>query len=116
MDQESSIFLTGKKICVTGGGGFLGRHVVSALERRGCDRIVVARHEDYDLTSQQDVERLYKDVEPDVVIHLAARVGGIEANRLNPGRFFYDNLMMGVHMIEGARSHNVSKFVQVGTV
>jgi GDP-L-fucose synthase len=105
-----------KRICVTGGGGFLGRRVVAALRARGCDDVFVVRSRDYDLVRASDVERLYRDVCPEMVIHLAAVVGGIGANRENPGRFFYENLMMGVQMIEGARLHQVEKFVQVGTI
>lgn len=105
-----------KKICVTGGGGFLGRRVVAALRRHGCEDVYVVRSRDYNLVDGGDVERLYRDIKPGVVIHLAAVVGGIGANRENPGRFFYENLMMGVQMIEGARLHGVDKFVQVGTI
>jgi GDP-L-fucose synthase len=105
-----------KKICVTGGGGFLGRRVVSLLRERGCADLFVVRTNDYDLVRNADVERLYEEVEPDVVIHLAAVVGGIGANRQNPGRFFYENLIMGMQLMEGARVHSVDKFVQVGTI
>jgi GDP-L-fucose synthase len=109
-------FLSDKRICVTGGGGFLGRRVVEALRARGCPDVFVVRKSEYDLVRGADVERLYADARPDVVIHLAAVVGGIGANRENPGRYFYENLMMGAQLIEGARVDNVSKFVQVGTI
>ena len=109
-------FLPDKRICVTGGGGFLGRSVVAALRARGCGDIYVVRKSEYDLVRGADVDRLYRDARPDVVIHLAAVVGGIGANRENPGRYFYENLMMGAQLIEGARLSGVEKFVQVGTI
>ena len=108
--------LRGKRISVTGGGGFLGRVVVSQLRERGCREVHVVRKRDYDLVRGEDVERLYAEARPQVVIHLAAVVGGIGANRENPGRYFYENLMMGAQLIEGARLHGVEKFVQVGTI
>jgi len=111
-----SDFLSGKRICVTGGGGFLGRRVVAALRARGCEDICVVRKSEYDLVRGADVERLYGEARPQVVIHLAAVVGGIGANRENPGRYFYENLMMGAQLIEGARLSGVEKFVQVGTI
>ncbi|HEX7313914.1 MAG TPA: GDP-L-fucose synthase [Pyrinomonadaceae bacterium] len=106
----------GKRIAVTGGGGFLGRVVVDRLRERGCEDVFVVRKRDYDLVKGEDVNRLYRDARPEVVIHLAAVVGGIGANRENPGRYFYDNIMMGVQLIEGARLNGVQKFVQVGTI
>ncbi|MCP9493214.1 MAG: GDP-L-fucose synthase [Pyrinomonadaceae bacterium MAG19_C2-C3] len=112
----SDINLQDKKICVTGGGGFLGRQVIKHLEARGCRDIFVARQREFDLVRGDDVERLYAQVKPEIVIHLAAVVGGIGANRVNPGRYFYDNLMMGAQLIEGARLNNVKKFIQVGTI
>ncbi len=108
--------LSGKRVCVTGGGGFLGSRVVAALRARGCGDVYVVRRRDYDLVRGEDVERLYSQVRPEVVIHLAAVVGGIGANRENPGRYFYENLMMGAQLIEGARLHGVEKFVQIGTI
>ncbi len=108
--------LAGKRICVTGGGGFLGRRVVNSLRERGCQDVIVVRKSDYNLIHGADVDRLYREVDPQVVIHLAAVVGGIGANRENPGRFFYENLMMGAQLIEGARLHGVEKFVQIGTI
>ena len=108
--------LQGKRIAVTGGGGFLGRVVVDKLRARGCEEIYVVRKRDYDLVKGEDVARLYRDARPEVVIHLAAVVGGIGANRENPGLYFYENIMMGVQLIEGARLKGVKKFVQVGTI
>lgn len=109
-------WLADKRICVTGGAGFLGRRVVAQLESIGCRHIAVVRRKDYDLVRAEAVERLYRDGRPEVVIHLAAVVGGIGANRENPGRFFYENMMMGVQLIEGARLHGVEKFVQIGSI
>jgi GDP-L-fucose synthase len=103
-------------ICVTGGEGFLGRRVVSRLRERGYGGVFVARHGEYDLVRHEDVERLYRDVRPRVLIHLAAVVGGIGANRDNPARFFYENLLMGAQLIESARLWGVEKFVQIGTI
>jgi GDP-L-fucose synthase len=108
--------LEGKRVCVTGGGGFLGRVVVESLRARGCSEVFVVRKRDYDLVKGAEVERLYAEARPEVVVHLAAVVGGIGANRENPGRYFYENLMMGVQLIEGARLNAVEKFVQVGTI
>ncbi len=109
-------FLQGKRIAVTGGGGFLGRVVVDKLRERGCHDVFVVRKRDYDLVRGADVERLYHEARPEVVIHLAAVVGGIGANRENPGRYFYENIVMGVQLIEGARLNGVEKFLQVGTI
>jgi GDP-L-fucose synthase len=103
-------------VLVTGGAGFLGSRVCAELESRGAGDVFVPRRSDYDLTAPEAVERVYADARPDVVIHLAAEVGGIGANRANPGRYFYANLAMGLHMIEAARVNEVDKFVQVGTV
>ena len=109
-------FWDGKRILVTGGSGFLGSFVVERLQERGCKDIFVPRSKDYDLVEMEAVKRLYRDAKPDIVIHLAARVGGIGANRANPGKFFYDNLMMGVQMMEAGRQGGIEKFVAVGTV
>lgn len=104
------------RIIVTGGAGFLGKHVVARLRDRGYTNLVVPRRRDYDLTIESEVERLYRDHKPDVVMHLAAEVGGIGANRENPGRFFFANMAMGLHLIEQARKNGLKKFVQVGTI
>lgn len=108
--------LKGKRVCVTGGGGFLGSHVVEVLAGRGCGEVFVPRKRDYDLTEAAGVERMYGEGRPEVLIHLAAVVGGIGANRENPGRFFYENAMMGLLLIEGARRHGVEKVVVAGTI
>lgn len=108
--------LKGKRVCVTGGGGFLGSHVVEVLAGRGCGEVFVPRKRDYDLTEAAGVERMYREGRPEVLIHLAAVVGGIGANRENPGRFFYENAMMGLLLIEGARRHGVEKVVVAGTI
>ena len=105
-----------KKVIVTGGAGFLGHFVVDRLKTYPQLDIVVPRSSDYDLVSEANVKRLLSDVRPDLVIHLAAVVGGIGHNQKNPGRFFYDNLMMGAQLIEQSRLHGVKKFVAMGTV
>ncbi len=110
------IDLAKKRVIVTGGSGFLGQHVVATLERRGCRAIVVPRKAQYDLTREPDVRRLFADVAADIVIHLAAVVGGIGANRESPGRFFYENVMMGAMTMEHARLAGVEKFVGIGTI
>ncbi len=103
------------RVLVTGGGGFLGSHLVERLERDGHD-VVAARRRDYDLTSLEDARRLFDDAEPELVFHLAAEVGGIGANRANPGRYWYANLVMGAHVLEQARLHETPKVVVAGTV
>jgi GDP-L-fucose synthase len=108
--------LSGKRVLVTGGSGFLGRHVVEALGRRGCSDVVVVRKAQHDLTHEQDARRLFHDTKPNVVIHLAAVVGGIGANRESPGSFFFQNVMMGALTMEQARLAGVEKFVGVGTI
>lgn len=108
--------LAARRLVVTGGSGFLGQHVVRQLAERGCRDVVVPRRARYDLTHEASVERLYRETAPEVVIHLAAVVGGIGANRENPGRFFYENVVMGALLMEHARRAGVEKFVVVGTV
>jgi GDP-L-fucose synthase len=108
--------LHGKKILVTGGAGFLGKCVTRKLQEAGCREVFVPRSADYNLVELEAVKRLYREARPDVVIHLAARVGGIGANMMNPGSFFYENLMMGMQMMEQARLHRVEKFVAIGTI
>jgi GDP-L-fucose synthase len=109
-------FWTGQRALVTGGGGFLGRRTVERLRSLGCPSIAAPRRSDYDLRDPGDVVRVYRDVRPTIVLHLAANVGGIGANRERPGDFFYDNLMMGVQLLDQARRFDVPKFVAVGTV
>ena len=108
--------LIDKKIIVTGGAGFLGRNVVSKLCERGCSKIFVPLIEEYDLRNIDSIKKLYALAKPDVIIHLAAVVGGIGANRENPGSFFYDNLIMGIQLMEQARLENIEKFVTIGTI
>jgi len=103
------------RVLVTGGGGFVGSHLVERLEDDGHD-VFVARRTDYDLTHERDAVRLFDDAEPELVFHLAAEVGGIGANRANPGRYWYANLQMGVNVLEQSRLHEVRKLVIAGTV
>lgn len=110
------IDLSGKRICVTGGAGFLGSFVVDTLRQHGCNHLVVPRKRDFDLTTTEGVERMFAETRPEILFHLAAVVGGIGANRNNPGRFFYENAIMGIQLIEYARRFDVEKTVVVGTV
>jgi GDP-L-fucose synthase len=105
-----------RRITVTGGAGFLGRRLVAELARRGANAPFVPRRADYDLTRPEAVDRMYADARPEIVFHLAAVVGGIGANQDNPGRFLHENLVMGAHLIDGARRAEVQRFVAVGTV
>jgi len=109
-------FFRDRRIVVTGGAGFLGGYIVKGLQKRRCKNILVPKIEDYDLVNMADIVRMYDDMKPDIVIHLAAVVGGIGANREHPGEFFYKNLMMGVQLIEQGRLRNIEKFVAIGTV
>ncbi len=111
--------LSKERICITGGDGFLGRHLQAELKTNASvpdENILIPLIDDYDLAKEADVIRMYDALEPTVVIHLAAEVGGIGANRENPGRFFYANMAMGLHLIEHARLVGLKKFVQVGTI
>jgi len=111
-----SSFFEDRRIVVTGGAGFLGKYVIEGLQRRGCNNILVPKIEDYDLVQMDNIVRMYGDMKPDIVIHLAAVVGGIGANREHPGEFFYKNLMMGVQLIEQGRLQTIEKFVAIGTI
>jgi GDP-L-fucose synthase len=116
MSIKPMLDLTEKRILVTGGAGFLGRHVVSRLRQAGCQEIIVPRQRQCDLTQEAAIRELFIQQQPEVVIHLAALVGGIGANRKYPGTFLYKNLIMGTQLIELARQHGVEKFLQVGTI
>ncbi|MBA7575537.1 GDP-L-fucose synthase [subsurface metagenome] len=110
------INLSKKRVIVTGGAGFLGKFVVKKLRERNCKDIFIPVIEEYDLRNLDAIKRMYNDARPDIVIHLAAVVGGIGANRESPGKFFYDNLIMSIQLMEQARLSNVEKFVAIGTI
>ena len=116
VENKMDDFWKNKRVCVTGGAGFLGKMVQKTLREHGADEIYVPMIEDYDLVKGEDIDRMYETAKPDVVIHLAAHVGGIGANRLKPAEFFYDNLMMGVQLIHKAWQRGIGKFVAIGTV
>ena len=109
-------YLAGKRICVTGGAGFLGSFLIKELEKYNPAEIIIPEINEFDLRKNEDILRLYETKKPEVVIHLAAVVGGIGANRKYPGRFFYDNAIMGIQLIEYARQLGIDKFVTIGTV
>lgn len=109
-------FWQSRRFCVTGGAGFLGNFVVEKLKARGAGDIFIPRIEEYDLVKPEDLDRMLEDSKPDVIIHLAAQVGGIGANREHPAEFFYNNLMMGVQLMHKAWQRGVEKFVAIGTV
>ena len=111
-----SLDLAGCRVTVTGGAGFLGQAVCERLAARGVSEVAVPRRSDYDLVHEADAVRMYDDLRPDVVLHLAGEVGGIGANRANPGRYFYANMAMALNLIEQARARGIRKFVQVGTI
>jgi GDP-L-fucose synthase len=114
--METSMNWSEKRICVTGGAGFLGTHLIQDLRARGAEEIFVPTIEEYDLVDPTAITRMLADSNPDVIIHLAAHVGGIGANREHPAEFFYDNLMMGVQLLHQAYLRSVEKFVAIGTV
>ncbi len=114
--METESYWTNRRICVTGGAGFLGSVVVEKLRQRGATQIFVPKFQDYNLIEPDAVQRLLDDARPDVIVHLAAHVGGIGANREHPAEFFYDNLMMGVQLMHQAWKRGVEKFVAIGTV
>jgi GDP-L-fucose synthase len=113
---EKMDFWARRKVLVTGGAGFLGAHVVGKVQERGCRAVAVPRSRDFDLREMESIIRLFEQARPDVVIHLAAVVGGIGANRRHPGKFFYDNAIMGLQLMEQARRFGIEKFVAIGTV
>lgn len=115
-NEQRHDFWRNKRAVVTGGAGFLGSFVVERLEQLGCSTIIVPRKREFDLLQQSHIVRLLETSKPDVIIHLAAVVGGIGANRENPGKFLYENLMMGVQLMEQARLAGVPKFVSIGTI
>ncbi|MES4787372.1 MAG: GDP-fucose synthetase [Nitrospiraceae bacterium] len=114
--SDNKTFWLNKRVCVTGAAGFLGTYVVERLRARGCQHVFTPRHKGYDLTQMSNVQRLYEDSHPHIVIHLAAVVGGIGANRRHPAKFFYDNLIMGTQLLHEAWRSGVEKFVSIGTV
>ena len=111
-----SKFWEKKQVCITGGEGFLGRHLVRLLEKRNPKKISIAKHADYDLVNNDDVKRMYDDQKPDIVFHLAATVGGIGINKENPGKFFYENAMMNLQVMHNAHLSKIDKIICVGTV
>lgn len=115
-DRTSSSYWQDRRVVVTGGAGFLGSYVVEGLHKRGCPNVVVPRKAEYDLRLMTNIRRLYDEAKPDLVIHLAGVVGGIGINRERPGEFFYDNLMMGVQLMEEARVRQIEKLVAIGTI
>ena len=111
-----SVFWKNKRVTVTGGKGFLGSYILEKLEQRGCKHIAIADLPEYNLTRLPDIQRMYNEQQPDIVIHLAAVVGGIGANRENPGKFFYENAIMGIQLIHEAYLNKIEKFVALGTI
>jgi GDP-L-fucose synthase len=116
MPMSNKNFWSGKRVLVTGGSGFLGARVAARLREMGPAEIFIPRKATCNLIEQSSVERIYRETRPDIVIHLAANVGGIGANRMNAGSFYYDNLIMGAQLLEYARRAGVGKFVAIGTI
>ncbi len=114
--MDKALDLATKRICVTGGAGFLGTHLIRRLKEHGAREIFVPQYPEYDFVREADIIRMIDNAKPDIIIHLAAKVGGIGANREKPGEFFYDNLMMGVQLIHQAWLKGVEKFVAIGTI
>ena len=114
--QDGHIDLGTRRVIVTGGAGFLGSFVTEGLRKRGCQHIFVPRSEEFDLRDRSAIQRMLDVARPDIIIHMAAVVGGIGANRDNPGRFFYENLVMGVELMEQARVYGIEKYVTIGTI
>jgi GDP-L-fucose synthase len=114
--MDNPMDLSTKRICITGGAGFLGTHLQVQLRKLGAKELFIPTYPEYDLVKSEDIARLYEDSKPDIVIHLAAKVGGIGANREKPGEFFYDNLMMGVQLLHQAWQRGIEKFVAIGTI
>ena len=114
--MDKALDLATKRICVTGGAGFLGTHLIRRLKEHGAKEIFVPQYPEYDLVREADIIRMIDTAKPDIIIHLAAKVGGIGANREKPGEFFYDNLMMGVQLIHQSWLKGVEKFVAIGTI
>ncbi len=110
------MFWEEKRVLVTGGAGFLGSHLVQKLQAKGCQNIFIPTYDKFDLREKQDIIRMYEEAHPQILIHLAARVGGIGANRKFPGEFFYNNIIMGIQVMEYARRYSVEKFVGIGTI
>ena len=111
-----STFWEKKQVSITGGEGFLGGHLLKQLKRKNPKKISIVKHSDYDLVNNDDVKRMYDDQKPDIVFHLAATVGGIGINKRNPGKFFYENAMMNLHVIHNAHLSKIDKIICVGTV
>jgi len=114
--MTTELDLSKKRVCVTGGAGFLGKHLIARLKNYGAKDIFVPNYPEYDLVKGEDITRMIDDARPDIIIHLAAKVGGIGANMEKPGEFFYDNLMMGIQLIHQAWQRGVEKFVAIGTI
>ena len=114
--MKTTTDLREKTVTVTGGRGFLGRHLIRALESHGCRKVLVADLPEHDLVSLADIRRMYDEQRPDIVIHLAAKVGGIGFNQENPASLFYENAMMGIQLIHEGHLHGIGKFVALGTI